>query len=135
MKPEDVESRWSVGVHSLRALIEDDSGPLRSAVRKLVKDAQAEDAGCATKPYIDAKWETHLRKQDDVGVRDYALHSLGASVVDKFTTLVYTPPTSFLSTGFKKKWGAGNSIGGPIEAISKGRNRGECFAFNGQVRL
>jgi hypothetical protein len=69
-------------------------------------------------------------------MRDYALSDLGASVVAAlpFTSTAYTPAGNLMSTAAKKRLGLGRDVGGPLDAISKGRSKGDCFAFNGHVR-
>jgi len=144
-KPHDVEKlcvldqKEGAGVAaSLRGILADEQGPLQRAVRGLVKDAQDKDDGCATEAYIDEKWAQHMRKQsqDDVGMRDYALADMGGLVVPglPYTSPAFTAAGSFLSTDSKKRFlGMGRDVGGPGDAISKGRNKGDCFAFNGQT--
>lgn len=121
---------------TLRAMLEEEGGPLRRAVEGLVRESQEKDQGCTTKGYVDAKWSDAMRSQamDGVGMRDYALKDLGGSVVGAapFTSATFTKG-GLLSTDTKKLVGLGRDVGGPNEAISKGKAKGDCFAFNGQV--
>jgi SUN domain-containing protein 1/2 len=122
---------------SLKNILQEESGPLKQAVKDIIAQSQLKDEGCTTKEYIDAKWKEQMKKstQDDVGIKDYALDDLGGMVVSgsPFTSPAYTPPGAMLSTAAKQRIGLGRSIGSANDAINKGRNKGDCFAFNGNA--
>lgn len=133
VKPSDVENRLS-DPRGLREWIEDESGPLRTTIISIMNEAQANDEGCANKQYIDTKWREYVGRQDDVGMRDYASLDLGATVVHHKTSPAYTSKGAIFPTETKRIIGLGHDVGSARDAISKGKNRGDCFPFNGQVQ-
>jgi phage-related protein len=76
---------------SLKNILQDESGPLKQAVKGIIAQAQARDEGCSTREYIDSKWREQMKRatQDDVGLRDFALDDMGGMVCSTYI-YIYT---------------------------------------------